>query len=70
VAVFLLGASLTKGLDRVARGGRTGTALVVVGAIAAFAMGANDVSNASGALVGTHVFGPLGAGYVFGLLVR
>jgi PiT family inorganic phosphate transporter len=66
VAAFLLGALLTKGLDRVPLGGRTGTALVAVGAIAAFAMGANDVSNASGALVGTGVFGPLAAGAVGG----
>jgi inorganic phosphate transporter, PiT family len=66
VAAFLLGAFLTKGLDRVPLGGRTGTALVVVGALAAFAMGANDVSNASGALVGSGVFGPLAAGAVGG----
>jgi PiT family inorganic phosphate transporter len=66
VAAFLLGALLTKGFDRVPLGGRTGTALVAVGAVAAFAMGANDVSNASGALVGTHVFGPLAAGAVGG----
>ncbi len=66
VAAFLLGAFLTKRLDRVPLGGRTGTALVVVGALAAFAMGANDVSNASGALVGSGVFGPLAAGAVGG----
>jgi inorganic phosphate transporter, PiT family len=62
VVAFLLGALLTKGLDRVPLGGATGAALVAVGAMAAFAMGANDVSNASGALVGTGVFGPLAAG--------
>ena len=66
VAAFLLGAFLTKGLDRIALGERTGAALVAVGAVAAFAMGANDVSNASGALVGTGVFGPLAAGAVGG----
>jgi PiT family inorganic phosphate transporter len=66
VAAFLLGALLTRGLDHVPLGGRTGTALVAVGAIAAFAMGANDVSNASGALVGTGVFSPLAAGAVGG----
>jgi len=66
VAAFLLGALLTKGLDRVPLGGRTGTALVAVGAVAAFAMGANDVSNASGALVGTGTFGPFAAGAVGG----
>jgi PiT family inorganic phosphate transporter len=66
LAAFLLGALLTKVLDRVSLGGRTGAALVAVGAMAAFAMGANDVSNASGALVGTGVFGPLTAGAVGG----
>jgi PiT family inorganic phosphate transporter len=66
VAAFLLGALLTKALDRVPLGARTGAALVTVGAMAAFAMGANDVSNASGALVGTGVFGPLTAGAVGG----
>ncbi len=34
-----------------------GTGLVVVGAVASFAMGANDVALASGALVGPHVLG-------------
>ena len=66
VAAFVLGGLLTGGLDRVALGARTGTALVGVGAVAAFAMGANDVSNASGALVGTRTFGPLAAGAVGG----
>ena len=66
VAAFLLGALLTRGLDHVPLGGRTGAVLVAVGAMAAFAMGANDVSNASGALVGTGVFSPLAAGAVGG----
>ncbi len=66
VAALVLGALLTKCLDRVPLGGRTGAALVAVGATAAFAMGANDVSNASGALVGTGTFGPLAAGAVGG----
>jgi PiT family inorganic phosphate transporter len=48
------------------QGGRIGAALVAVGACAAFAMGANDVSNASGALVGTGTFGPLAAGAICG----
>ena len=65
-AALVLGALLTKCLDRVPLGGRTGAALVAVGATAAFAMGANDVSNASGALVGTGTFGPLAAGAVGG----
>jgi inorganic phosphate transporter, PiT family len=66
VVAFFLGALLTKGLDHIPLGGRTGTVLVAVGAVAAFAMGANDVSNASGALVGTGVFSPLAAGAVGG----
>ncbi|HYA54263.1 MAG TPA: anion permease [Thermoplasmata archaeon] len=41
--------------------------LVGVGAAASFAMGANDVSNASGALVMTGLFGLLVAGLVGGL---
>jgi PiT family inorganic phosphate transporter len=61
-----LGAALTLGLDRLELGGRIGAALVAMGAVAAFAMGANDVSNASGALVGTGTFGPLAAGAVGG----
>jgi len=44
-----------------------GWALVAVGCLASFAMGANDVSNASGALVGADVFGPHAAGLVCGL---
>jgi PiT family inorganic phosphate transporter len=66
VVAFLLGGALTRLLDRLSLGGRTGAALVAVGAVAAFAMGANDVSNASGALVGSGTFGPLAAGAVGG----
>ena len=40
-----------------------------MGAIAAFAMGANDVSNASGALVGTGTFSPLEAGAIGGAAI-
>src|SRR5262249_58626623 len=46
-----------------------GPILVARGAIAAFAMGANDVSNASGALVGTGTFSPLEAGAVGGAAI-
>lgn len=42
-------------------------ALVAVGAVASFAMGANDVSNASGALIMTGEFGLLAAAAVGGL---
>lgn len=66
VAAIVLGLLLTLGLDRLPLGGRIGSVLVAVGACAAFAMGANDVSNASGALVGTGTFGPLAAGAVGG----
>lgn len=37
-------------------------ALTAVGAAASFTMGANDVANATGSLVGTGVFSPLAAG--------
>ena len=66
VAAIVLGLLLTRVLDRLPLGGRIGAVLVAVGACAAFAMGANDVSNASGALVGTGTFGPLAAGAIGG----
>lgn len=66
VAAIALGFLLTIALDRLQLGRRIGAALVAVGACAAFAMGANDVSNASGALVGTGTLGPLAAGAVGG----
>jgi inorganic phosphate transporter, PiT family len=66
VAALVLGAGFTLGLDRLPLAPRIGMALVAVGAVAAFAMGANDVSNASGALVGTGTFSPLAAGAVGG----
>jgi inorganic phosphate transporter, PiT family len=66
IAAIGLGAVFTVFLDRLPLGGRIGAALVAVGAVAAFAMGANDVSNASGALVGTGTFSPLAAGAVGG----
>ena len=69
VAAIFLGLVFTRGLDRLPLGGRIGTVLVGMGAIAAFAMGANDVSNASGALVGTGTFGPLEAGAVGGAAI-
>jgi PiT family inorganic phosphate transporter len=66
LAAIALGFLFTLVLDRVPLGGRIGAALVAVGCVAAFAMGANDVSNASGALVGTGTFSPLAAGAVGG----
>lgn len=41
--------------------------LVVVGAAASFTMGANDVSNATGAFLMTHLFGVLAAGVIGGV---
>jgi len=69
IAAVFLGLLLTLGLDRLRLGKRIGTVLVAMGAIAAFAMGANDVSNASGALVGTGTFSPLEAGAVGGAAI-
>jgi inorganic phosphate transporter, PiT family len=66
VAALVLGLLLTLVLDRLSVGAWIGAALVAMGAAAAFAMGANDVSNASGALVGTGTFSPLEAGAVGG----
>lgn len=43
-----------------------GVALAVVGVAASFTMGANDVANASGSLVGTRVISPLAAGALCG----
>lgn len=44
-----------------------GFGLVTVGAVASFAMGANDVSNASGSLVMTGLFSLLAAGTIGGI---
>src|SRR5581483_6625701 len=46
---------------------RVGAALVVVGCLASFAMGANDVALASGALVGPGVLGAHRAGLLCGV---
>jgi PiT family inorganic phosphate transporter len=46
---------------------RVGAALVVVGMLASFAMGANDVALASGALVGPGVLGAHWAGVLCGV---
>jgi PiT family inorganic phosphate transporter len=46
---------------------QVGGALVVVGCLASFAMGANDVALASGALVGPGVLGPHAAGLLCGV---
>ncbi|HET7046197.1 MAG TPA: anion permease [Gaiellaceae bacterium] len=74
LAACLLGFGLTRLLDlavppsdKVSQGGTPlGLGLVLVGGAASFAMGANDVANASGSLVGTGTFSPLVAGAVGG----
>jgi PiT family inorganic phosphate transporter len=48
-------------------GGWLGWALLAVGCLASFAMGANDVANASGSLVGPGVFSAETAGIVCGV---
>ncbi|WP_066517001.1 inorganic phosphate transporter [Curtobacterium ammoniigenes] len=76
----LLGFAFTRLLDRYGRrttgpaprlpasaGLGLGIALTTVGAVASFAMGANDVANATGSLVGTGTLTPLVAGGVGGL---
>jgi PiT family inorganic phosphate transporter len=47
--------------------GSAASALVVVGAVASFAMGANDVANASGSFVMTGLFAPMTAGLIGGI---
>ncbi|MGN6331663.1 MAG: inorganic phosphate transporter [Motilibacteraceae bacterium] len=47
--------------------GLVGAGLVAVGALASFAMGGNDVANATGSLVGIGTFGPAVAGLLGGL---
>jgi inorganic phosphate transporter, PiT family len=42
-------------------------ALIAVGAAASFAMGANDVSNATGSFIMTGLFGPMTAGLIGGI---
>jgi inorganic phosphate transporter, PiT family len=55
------------GARTVGRIQRVGGALVVVGCLASFAMGANDVALASGALVGPDVLSPHQAGLLCGV---
>jgi PiT family inorganic phosphate transporter len=47
-------------------GGPLAAGLIVVGALASFTMGSNDVANATGSLVGTGTFSPLTAGLIGG----
>ena len=72
-AAFALGYALTRLLDAVpalshARGlALAGRALVLVGALASLAMGANDVSNATAVFLSTGLCGPLLAGLLGGI---
>lgn len=54
------------GADARTAGGPLAAALVIVGALASFTMGGNDVANATGSLVGTGTFSPLVAGLIGG----
>lgn len=83
VAATVLGYALTRLLDLVpavaaatpppgarldpARRSWLGLALLAVGAVASFTMGANDVANATGSLVGTGTLTPLAAGVLGGV---
>lgn len=70
-----LGYVFTLAIDRAVpsvRGDQSGTGilpglLVAIGALASLAMGANDVSNATGVFLMTHLFDVLLAGFVGGL---
>jgi PiT family inorganic phosphate transporter len=62
-AIGFVACKLLRGVQRVA------PALVAVGALASFAMGGNDVANASGALVGPQVLGAHAAGAVCGAAI-
>jgi PiT family inorganic phosphate transporter len=53
--------------ERMTAGGWLAVSLVLVGALASFTMGSNDVANATGSLVGTGTLGPLAAGLIGGL---
>jgi len=75
VAAFGLGYVITRFADRyrpvvsplTERSKAWMTGLVAIGITASFAMGANDVSNASGPLVMTGLFGLLTAGFIGGV---
>lgn len=75
VASFALGFLLTRVSDRLLGPTRqdsvlprtAATALVTVGAAASFAMGANDVSNATGSFIMTGLFGPMTAALIGGI---
>lgn len=66
LAAAVLGFAGSKALAGIRGGSFLGGSLVAVGCLASFTMGANDVSNASGALVGADVLGAHAAGLVCG----
>lgn len=65
-AVPAAGDAAGGGADARTAGKPLAAALVTVGALASFAMGGNDVANATGSLVGTGTFSPLAAGLIGG----
>lgn len=75
LAAFALGYVFTHAIDRIDPGARAQgsgrgflpTFLVLVGAAASFTLGANDVSNATGVFLMTHLLGALAAGFIGGL---
>jgi len=63
------GTSTTASTTAVRAGGVLALALIAVGAAASFTMGANDVANATGPLVGAGLFSPLTAGLIGGAAI-
>jgi hypothetical protein len=59
----------TNAADAAARtaGGPLAAGLILVGGLASFTMGGNDVANATGSLVGSGTFSPPAAGLIGGL---
>jgi PiT family inorganic phosphate transporter len=67
VFTHLIDAVVPEAKGRAGGAGVLPVLLVVVGAAASFTMGANDVSNATGAFLMTHLFGVVMAGLIGGL---
>lgn len=75
VAAFALGYVFTHVIDRIdptaqerrSDRGILPKLLVLVGVAASFTLGANDVANATGVFLMTHLFGALAAGFIGGL---
>jgi PiT family inorganic phosphate transporter len=65
-AAMPAGPAVAAAADARTTGGLLAVGLITVGALASFAMGGNDVANATGSLVGTGTFSPLAAGLIGG----